>query len=266
MELAFGFTGAMVIGILLGLLGGGGSTLAVPVLVYFFQISPVYATAYSLFIVGVASLTGSLACMKQGLVNYKTAFIFGVPSVLSVYLTRKMIIPAIPEHILTVGEFEISKNMGIMALFAVLMILAAVPMIRKRQLKEKKESDQKGHNYPLIILEGAVVGLFTGLVGAGGGFLIIPALVLLSNIPIKMAVGTSLLIISMKSLIGFTGDISNLEIDWGFLLGFTGVAMAGILLGNFLSKFISPEKLKPAFGWFVLVMGLYIIGTELFYN
>ncbi len=259
-----GYISASLIGISLGLIGGGGSILTVPVLVYMMGIAPVAATAYSLFIVGFSSLIGAGKYSKMKLVSYKTAVVFGIPSLIAVFLTRKFLVPAIPETLFSVGNFVFTKGIALMVLFAILMILASISMIRGRKEVEEAAVQQK-FNYPLIILEGLLVGTLTGLVGAGGGFLIIPALVVLSKLPMKMAVGTSLLIIAIKSMIGFLGDVSNMEIDWTFLLIFTLIAVVGIFIGSYLSKYISSTKLKPAFGWFVLVMGIYILAKEILF-
>lgn len=229
-------------------------------------VNPVLSTAYSLFVVGGTALVGSFSYARQKLLDYRTALVFGAPSIASVYLTRKLLVPMIPEKIADVGNYVLTKNLFIMLLFAVLMVLASYSMIRKGKPKsggDDSDAPQR-YNYPLILLEGIVVGALTGLVGAGGGFLIIPALVLLAGLPMKQAVGTSLLIIAAKSLIGFTGDIGVQIIDWPFMLLFTAFAISGIFIGSALSKRISGEKLKPAFGWFVLVMGAYILIKELF--
>jgi uncharacterized membrane protein YfcA len=259
-----GWIMALVIGLTLGLLGGGGSILTVPVLVYLLGINPVISTGYSLFIVGLSSLFGSYSYFKKDQVDLRTAAVFGVPSIIAVYLSRKVLVPAIPDEIFTTGEFIFTKSIAIMVLFAVLMIGASYSMIKGRK-DTGEETGEVKYNYPLILLEGLVVGTLTGLVGAGGGFLIIPALVLFSGLSMKMAVGTSLLIIAVKSLIGFLGDIQNHAIDWTFLLSFAALAIVGIFLGSKLSNFIPSQKLKPAFGWFVLIMGIYILGKELFF-
>lgn len=261
-----GYLASLVIGISLGLIGGGGSILTVPVLVYLFGVEPVLATAYSLFIVGSTSLVGSYPKYKQGEVNLKTAMIFGIPSILSVYATRAFIVPAIPAEIGQIGGLVITKSLLMMLLFAILMVFASVSMIRtpKKTAEENTQGPQQ-FNYPMILLEGAIVGLLTGLVGAGGGFLIIPALVLLSKLPMKQAIGTSLLIIAAKSLIGFTGDLGKQTMDWTLLLTVTALAIVGIFIGNALSKKVSATSLKKGFGWFVLVMGIYIIVKEVFF-
>ncbi len=256
-----GYLLSVLIGVSLGLIGGGGSILTVPVLVYVFGVDAVLATGYSLFIVGATSAVGSVQYFKSGLINLKTAVIFGIPSIVAVYLTRSLLVPLIPDLLMTIGGLEITKSIFLMILFAVLMIAASYSMIKKSK-SEIKEQEVQVFNYPLIFLEGSVVGVLTGLVGAGGGFLIIPALVVLSKLPMKEAVGTSLLIIAAKSLFGFTGELGHAHLDWTLLLSVTGAAIIGIFLGSNLSKKIDGAKLKPAFGWFVLVMGIYIIFKE----
>ena len=251
-----------MIGVVLGLIGGGGSILTVPILVYLLFINPVTATAYSLFVVGVSSLIGALRNIQKGLVDFKTAIVFAVPAFIAVYIARKYVVPAIPDSIITVGGFNLTKNIAIMLFFAVVMLVAAISMIRDKR-KDIIEASKVTFNYPLIIIEGIFVGLITGIVGAGGGFLIIPALVLLAKLPMKKAVATSLLIIAIKSLIGFIGDIQNLDIDWPFLLVFTSISVIGIFFGIYLSNFIEGKKLKKGFGWFVLIMGVYILYKEL---
>ncbi|MEJ8803389.1 sulfite exporter TauE/SafE family protein [Pontibacter sp. H249] len=282
-----GYIAAMLIGLSLGLIGGGGSILTVPVLVYLIGLNPVISTAYSLFIVGLTSLVGSWKFYKKGLVSLKTALVFGVPSIVAVYLTRRYIVPAIPENIFTVGDFVVTKGVLLMLLFAGLMVFASISMIKKKkevtadpaepvdenidtELDVEHTDPTEKHpkpkfNYGGILAEGLVVGTLTGLVGAGGGFLIIPALVLFSKLDMKMAVGTSLLIIAAKSLFGFIGDIYNYEINWTFLAIFSTISIVGIFIGTFLSTKIHADKLKTSFGWFVLVMGIYIIGKELFF-
>lgn len=263
MEIILGYIGALIVGLTLGLLGGGGSILTVPILVYLLALNPVTATAYSLFVVGTTSLVGSIRNLSKGMVDVKVAVIFAIPAFIAVYLTRRFLVPAIPDKIFTISDFALTKNLGIMLFFALIMLLASISMIRGR--KESKDDEKKVKlNIPLIILEGTVVGFLTGIVGAGGGFLIIPALVLFANLPMKRAVATSLVIIAAKSLIGFIGDVQNLEIDWPFLLTFTGISIIGIFIGIYLNKFINEKPLKKAFGWFVLVMGIYIITKELF--
>jgi len=258
-----GYLASVLMGLALGLVGGGGSILTVPILVYIFNVDPVLSTAYSLFVVGLTSAVGSYSHFRKGNVHWKTALIFGVPSILAVYSVRKFVIPNIPDLLFRLGDFEVSKSLAILVLFAVLMILASYSMIRKPKLAKAVEKDIS-YNYPLIFIEGLLVGTITGLVGAGGGFLIVPALVLLSGLSMKKAIGTSLVIIALKSLIGFTGDLeSGMAIDYQFMLIFSAFAIGGIIIGSNLTKLVPNEKLKPAFGWFVLVMGILILVKEL---
>ena len=257
-----GLAASLLIGLSLGLIGGGGSILTVPVLVYLFGVDPVMATAYSLFIVGLTSAVGVFPKYKEGLVDIRTGLIFGAPSIATVFLTRQWLVPNIPNTIWQIDDFVLTKSVMLMLIFAILMVAASVSMIRDPKTKTASTESQLSFNYPLIVLEGAIVGVLTGLVGAGGGFLIIPALVLLTKLPMKKAVGTSLLIIAAKSLIGFTSDASQQTMDWALLLSITLMAVAGLFAGNALSKKIEGAKLKKGFGWFVLVMGVYILLKE----
>ncbi|MFK8045884.1 MAG: sulfite exporter TauE/SafE family protein [Crocinitomicaceae bacterium] len=266
MEILAGYFGALLIGVVLGLIGGGGSILTVPIFVYVLGISPVLATAYSLFVVGSSALVGAIRNAQKGMIDYKTGIVFAAPALVTVYLTRKFIIPIIPDSIATIGSIEISKDTGLMVFFALIMLFASYSMIRGRKEKLTDTEESLKFNFPLIIIEGVVVGFLTGIVGAGGGFLIIPALVLFAKLPMKKAVATSLMIIAIKSLIGFIGDVENIEIDWVFLLSFTSVSILGIFVGIYLNKFIDGQKLKKGFGWFVLVMGIYIVVNEILKN
>lgn len=255
-----GYAACICIGMILGILGGGGSILSIPILVYLLHVDVVMASAYSLFIVGATSFVGAIPKYKMHLVNLRTGFFFGLPSIVTIFCTRKWIVPAIPEIVWQTESFTITKRVLILGVFATLMILASMTMIRgARELT----NDNKRFRVVLVILQGMIIGFLTGLVGAGGGFLIIPALVLLTGLPFKTAVGTSLFIISINSLIGFTGDLLNYDIDWKFLLSVTALSIIGILIGNRLSLKISAKTLRKSFGWFVLIMGCWILYKEL---
>lgn len=260
-----GYLASILIGVSLGLIGGGGSILTVPVLVYLFAVQPVQATALSLFIVGLTSAVGAVNYFKQNLVDIKTTILFGIPSIIAVYLTRKWIVPSIPKEIIQIGSFVLTKDLFLMLLFAILMILASYSMIKpskKQENKPKKELNPLLKNL-IPFLEGSIVGVLTGLVGAGGGFLIIPALVVVAGLDMKVAIGSSLVIIALKSLLGFLGE--NLgDIPWDFLAIISLFSILGIFIGTYLSKKIDGNKLKPAFGYFVLVMGIFIIVKEAF--
>lgn len=257
-----GYLGAFVVGLVLGLSGGGGSIITVPVMVYLIGINPVTATAYSLFVVGSTSTIGAFQNFRKQLVDVKTAIIFAIPAFTVVYLTRRYLVPAIPESVFTVNDFVFTKDIFIMLFFAIIMIIASFSMIRSKE-DIPDPTFKTDINIVWLILIGIAVGLLTGIIGAGGGFLIIPALVVLAKLPMKKAIGTSLFIIAANSLIGFIGDLQNMDIDWTFLLIFTGISIVGILFGVYASKFISGTRLKKGFGWFTLLVAFYIIYKEL---
>jgi len=265
MEIA-GYMLASLVGISLGLIGGGGSILTVPILVYLMGINPVLATSYSLFIVGSTSLVGAVNNYSRGFVNIRTASLFGIASITTVFITRKILMPKIPTVLYQSAGFTFTQSMATMVLFAVLMLLAAVAMIRNDEdtVHPLAAVAFKTKDILKLLFIGILIGLITGLLGAGGGFLVIPALVLILKMAMKEAVGTSLLIIALNSLIGFTGDLGHVAIDWKFLISITLIAVAGIFLGGLLAKKIDGEKLKKAFGWFVLAMGIYILVKEIF--
>jgi uncharacterized protein len=290
----------------------------------------VMATAYSLFVVGVSSMVGSVEYMRKGLLSYRTALVFAAPSLAAVFavrhwmipalpptlfsiagydLTRDLafglvlvlgvlwaalvllkkkldlhqarlgpvlalmmpaaamvfavrqwVIPAIPDHLIVLGAVSVTKSQGILLLFAMIMLLASYAMIRKPKEELAEESGEPEFKYGKIMLDGAVVGTIT--VGAGGGFLIIPALVLLAKLPMRLAVGTSLLIITIKSLLGFLGDVGNPAIDWALLLIFTGISVVGIFIGSRLASRVPATLLKTGFGYFTLAMGVFMILKE----
>ncbi|WP_417588629.1 sulfite exporter TauE/SafE family protein [Owenweeksia hongkongensis] len=256
-----GFCLAIIMGFTLGLLGGGGSILTVPILVYVLAIDPILATAYSLFVVGTSAFIGGWRKHVRGLVDWKTVFTFATPSLISVFLTRYYLVPAIPTVVFSVGDFTLTKDIAIMIFFAAVMLMASYSMIRGNHNSE--DQPLRSRNIPVLIVQAAILGIVTGLVGAGGGFLIVPALVILVGLPIKKAIGTSLVIIAINSLIGFMGDIgSGQNIQWSFILTFTAFSIIGMLLGNYATHFVNPAKLKKGFGYFVLVMGIFIIVKE----
>jgi uncharacterized membrane protein YfcA len=258
-----GYFASIIIGISLGLIGGGGSILTVPILVYLFKIDPENATSYSLFIVGITAMLGSFRHYKLGNLKIQSALYFAFPSILSLLFVRKIIIPRIPTTLFEINQFEVTKNLLIMVVFAILMVAASFSMIRK----SKTETAVAKVNYSRLAFIGFLVGLVTGFLGAGGGFLIIPALLFFANLPMKQAVGTSLLIIFLNSTIGFTGDIlSGVVVNYKLLFTISSIAILGMLLGTQLSKKIDGTKLKPAFGWFVLAMGIYIITKEILFK
>jgi uncharacterized membrane protein YfcA len=265
MEIILSYFLALLVGVMLGAVGSGGSILTVPILVYLVGLDPKIATGYSLFIVGVTASIGAMRNLYLGRINYFAAFVFGIPSVAAVFFARTYVVPRIPDVMFSFGTLVVTRSLFLMLLFAVFMIIASISMIRSdRKINDDTEGPLK-FNYPLIMILGLVVGLLIGMVGAGGGFLFVPALVLLSKMNIKMAIGTSLFIIALNSLFGFLGEWKiGLSIDWPFLLIFTGLSSIGIFIGMTFADKINPTKLKKVFGWFILVMGIYIVITELF--
>lgn len=256
-----GYISAIAIGVVLGIIGGGGSILTIPVLVYFFKVDPVLAGAYSLFVVGTSSLIGVVPKLRQKLVDVRTALIFGIPSLITVVLTRVYLLPCIPPELYTSDTLVVTRSNMMMVLFALLMMAASRSMIKNVSVNT---TSGKGPGLSALVVQGAFVGVVTGFLGAGGGFLIIPALVMWSKLPIKIAVGTSLLIIAVNSGIGFFGNLSVAggEIDWPFLLLITALAVAGILAGSYFGARMESKNLKRMFGWFILVMGIVILVTE----
>lgn len=257
-----GYFASIIIGISLGLIGSGGSILTIPILVYLFKVNPEQATSYSLFIVGLTALSGSYSHYKMGNLKLKSALYFAIPSVISILIIREVIFPEIATTLFSIASYKVSKDFLIMIVFSVLMIASAISMIRRTNSPIKTSKT----NYLQLSLIGFLVGIVTGFLGAGGGFLIIPALLFFGNLTMKQAIGTSLLIITINSTIGFTGDLYvGTPIDYPFLLGVSAMALIGMVIGSQLSKKIDGARLKPIFGWFVLVMGFYIIAREILF-
>lgn len=264
---ALGFPAMVMMGVVLGVIGAGGSILTVPILVYLFGIAPTMATGYSLAIVGTTALAGAVEYLRRGQSDPRMALIFGSPAIVAVYLTRRWFFPAIPDPLWQSGGFVLTKDTGVMVLFAAFMLIAAVSMMRGGRGAEAEEPRQAAQlNIPLIVVLGFSVGVFTGLVGAGGGFMILPVLVLLGGLPMKVAIGTDLLIIAAKSLLGFVGEMQAVEgMDYGFVGLITLLPLSGMMVGTLLNRRLSARILKTSFGWFVLVMGVYIVVRELFF-
>ena len=260
METIVGYFASGLIGISLGLIGGGGSIITIPVLVYLFHIEPTLATAYSLFIVGSTSLVGGIRSAISKSVDLRSAILFAVPSTVGVFVTRHFFLPHIPETIFEVNGFTLHKDVALMLFFSLIMLLASIQMIRN---KHEREQSHSRHMFAMLVVQGLGVGIITGIVGAGGGFLIIPALVLLAGLPMKKAIGTSLIVIAINSLIGFLGDLALLkEIDFGLMFLVSLLAVSGVFLGTYLSRFIAAKNLKSGFGWFALAMAVFIVIKE----
>lgn len=258
----------VLIGIILGLIGGGGSILGVPVLVYLMGFPADVATGYSLFIVGLTSFIGSYSNIRKGNISLESMLLFALPSMITVFSVRNYLMPGLPDVLFTLGSFGVKKNFLIMVVFSGLMIFSAITMIRSNRVPRRKEINREEFarsplQIPIVMLLGVLVGFLSGFVGAGGGFLIIPVLVFFVRIPIKKAIGTSLAIIAINSLIGFLGTFRHINADWKFLLTLSALAAAGIIIGAYLNNFVSGKKLKPAFGWFTLIIGVFIVIKEI---
>ncbi|SEQ32571.1 sulfite exporter TauE/SafE family protein [Streptomyces radiopugnans] len=235
---------ALLVGVSLGLLGGGGSILTVPLLVYVAGMDAKEAIATSLFVVGVTSAVGMINHARGGRVRWRTGVLFGAAGMAGAY-TGGLIGGSIPDVVLLVA-------------FAVMMIVTAAAMLRGRRDVDPGKAHRQ---IPVgrVLLDGAAVGLATGLVGAGGGFLVVPALALLGGLPMPVAVGTSLLVIAMKSAAGFAGYLSTVRIDWSLTLAVTGFAIAGSLAGARLAGRVPADVLSRLFAWFVLAMGTFVL-------
>lgn len=256
-----GYFCALLIGVVLGLLGGGGSILTVPIFVYILGVSPVLATSYSLFVVGFTAMVGVYKNYKKSIVDVKIGLVFAVPAFVGVFFARKFLLPKIPNEIISVSNFLFTKDIAIMLLFSVLMFVSAFFMIKGQ--KEINHSEEIQHKTFLLVFDGLIIGILTGIVGAGGGFLIIPALVFFTKLPMKKAVATSLMIISIKSLVGFTGDLGQLKMDWLLLISFTAISVTGIFIGIYFNQFIPERQLKRGFGFFIIIISILIIFKEL---
>lgn len=260
LEEIIGFISALFIGLVLGLMGGGGSILAVPVLAYLFDFDERVATAYSLFIVGSTSMLGGIKQAINKMVDWRAVFIFGIPAVVGITIVRLFVVPNLPENLFHIGDYMITRRMAMFGLFSILMLYAAVSILSNRQGPLRKK---KAKFHPLLLSEGFFIGSLTGLVGAGGGFLIVPALMVIAQLEIKRAAATSLFIIAINSLIGFfIGDVQHLDIDWLFLIEFVCISMVGILIGTYLAKKISTQKLKRFFAIFIVCMAIFIFIEE----
>lgn len=245
--LLIGLLLAALVGLSLGLLGSGGSILTVPIFVYVLGFGAKEAIAMSLAVVGITALFGAVGHWRAGNVNLQVGLIFGAVAMVGTFLGARL-------AVYVSGALQLT-------LFAVVMLLAAAMIFRKRRIGHVPVDGEPHAEMKVlhIVIEGMVVGMLTGLVGVGGGFLVVPALVLLGGLPMKQAIGTSLLVIAMKSASGFAGYLDQVEIAWGTLLGFSVVAVAGILAGSVLVRYASQEMLRRSFATFLVVMGVFIL-------
>ena len=263
-----GYTSAIIVGLLVALVGAGGSILTVPILVYLLGVAPVAATGYSLLIIGITSFASTFGYVFRKLINYKIVLSFGIPSIIAVYSTRKYLLPIIPDEIFEYHNFLITKDTGLMFLLGILIMTSAFSMIsvKKSYKPEIAKPTVPTFQYSrMILIEGLIIGILTGLVGTGGGFMIIPALVILCKLPMKEAVGSALMIAACKSSIGFLGEIgNNPNIDYQMIGIFTALAMIGIVIGSFISNKVSGYRLRSSFGYFLLIIAFFILIREYF--
>jgi uncharacterized protein len=260
-----GFVLAVVMGLILGLIGSGGSMLTVPILVYLFGFKPSIATGYALLVVGSTAAVGVCSYWRQGLIRMRDTFVFVLPSTVMILITRRFILPAIPEVMLQIGGIELTRAAFIMTLFACLMLFAGSVMLTPVRMDKKVRSRASWVYFVCLMLGSALVGLLAGLVGAGGGFLMIPVLVTWFRLSVKEAIGTSLAVIMVNSLVGFQGDVlTGIPINWEILGPFLGLAILGMLLGIYLNQRVDGQKLKTMFGCFMLLLGSIILVAELF--
>ena len=262
MNTILGYFVTFLVGISLGVMGSGGSILTVPNLVYLFGIPPLLATTYSLFLVGTTAMIGSIPNIRNRRLNFPLILTFGLPSIIAMIATRRWILPNIPEMITLPIMGTISKDIVMMIFFAIIMILAALSMIRQKKGTEMLFCALKitMKTAPLLMLQGIAIGCLSGLLGAGGGFLMIPGFVILAKVPIKQAIASSLFIVGINSLMGFLSDYQQ----WGALnISLLGlmilISIGGILIGNRIVRHINTAKLKPLFGYFILLIALFIL-------
>jgi uncharacterized protein len=262
-----GYIAALLIGFSLGMIGGGGSILTVPVLVYLMHVNPLLATTYSLFIVGTSSLAGGIRAYTKNHVDFKAITEFGFPSIFSVFIARHYLLPLIPSHIFYAGNLEITRDRLLMLVFSLLMFTTSFFIISGKTQEQKEDTVRKKRQEKVfqLAVAGLLVGLITGILGAGGGFLIIPILVLYIKLPMKTAVGTSLMIVAINSLFGFLFSLKQFSFDWTVLIIFSLISVAGIFIGSRFAEKVPGAVLKKIFGWFILAMGIYILFRELIF-
>jgi hypothetical protein len=260
-----GYILGILIGICLGMLGAGGAVLTIPVLVYIMHVEPFLATTYSLFIVGTTAFIGATDYVRKKQYNAKAILFFGIPSIISVFITARYLVPLTPENLFYVGHYPVTKNVGLMIVFAFFMFVSSFAMMRSYRRIKQEEIQQAGrYRYGLILLQGVLVGFIIAPLCAGGGFLIIPALVLLCKLPMKQAVGSSLILITLNSAVGFLGKLSpDIYIDWNFLLTFSSFTITGILTGIYLLRYITGQRLRYIFAWFILLIGVVVLTQEI---
>jgi len=251
-----GYSLSLLVGFSLGLVGGGGSILVIPILVYCFHMDPAQAVSYSLFIVGLSACSGSIGHIRQKTIDRNAAFNFGIPSVITLFLVRGWLVKQIPLVLYQHNSVLVSRQALMMTIFSILMVAAGVSMIRGKVYSPEDDKLSR----PLLIFRGAITGAITGFIGIGGGFIIVPSLVLFAGLPMRKAIGTSLAIITLNCLVGILSNREALDnLDYGFLFRFASLAIIGILLGTWFIHFVPDKRLKPIFGIIILLMSVLVI-------
>jgi len=258
-----GCVASLCIGLSLGFIGAGGSILTIPVFVYILKKDPLSSGVYSMFVVGVSAMAGSIRSIFNKLVDFKVMLTFGIPSVAGVLIARKGIFPSIPSQLFSIGSFILSKNMLFMLCLSSLMFLSAMKMLKPAMSNEQQTQVDRPAMI-LLLFWGLLVGIITGLLGIGGGFLIVPALCFLAMLPVKKAIGTALLIITANSLFSFLSSYASIDLDWFLLVKFSLGATVGILIGTKLSEKIPGNYLKKIFAWFILGTSFYVVYKQFF--
>ena len=256
-----GYLGAILTGLVLGLLGGGGALLSVPILKYMFHIETSVATSYSLFLIAITASSGAYQNIRKKLIDYNAALYYGIPSVITVYIVRRWAMPNLPKIMFTVGNYAVDKDLFVLILLVLAMVIAAYKMITAKNT----EGEQVAYtiNHPRLIFFAVLIGAFMALVGGGGGFLMVPALVHFANVSTKKAIGTSLVLVAINSFIGFMGDVtSHIQINWPFFFTFLFFSITGVFAGHYLATYIHNSKLRKYFGWFLLVIAVLIVIKE----
>lgn len=250
---------ALLIGVSLGLIGAGGAIVAVPAFVYLGNTPPTIASGYALFVVAIVTAVGAVQYVRNKLVDWRSVVAFGVTTLVSIALIRKFIMPELPESFTLLNLF-LETDTVLMLAFASILMLAGAGMLKKRK---PRDSDEPTHIGRLTAF-GIIIGIVSGFLGVGGGFLMTPAMVLWGGLDMKKAVGTSLVLISANGLVGVAADLStDVQYDWPFLLTFTALATVGTIIGTTLSKRIDGQRLKAGFGYFVLTLGAVVLLREL---
>jgi len=257
-----GYIALIGIGVILSLIGGGGSMLSMPILVYIFSLDVVTASSYSLFIVGTTSLFGAWLKQKEQWIDIRSGMIFLACSAVAIFSARKWIVPGIPAELFLFNSVMLSRRLLMVGVFAFLAIVSSVAILLKSDMQSQRPGPTK---LKLLVPTGFCTGILVGFVGVGGGFLVLPSLIFFGGLPFKVALGTTLFIIGFNSLVGFLGDMMNYEINWVFLLAITGMATTGMLVGNFYSAKVHTRRLRKWFGWMVLTMAVGILVRELLF-